>query len=391
MVEPAAEPARQRRALSVSQINAFHECRWAYRELNLRRYPAPRPDYLDLGTQAHELVQSYLLHLVAQQREQDEAAVPRLLQEWSARSTTPVPSDDYATLGDILARFARWFRLEWRHVWDPEAGMSVTWEGEPCEWDDWDRVWFRGKSDLVLLPETTKAVVMDWKSGWHMLTDREMQTDLQPRTYATILRKINPAIECVRVTNYYLRWGIERTAEFDVSTMDSTWGHLRGISDQVERMIDRLNDNRTWTPQPGVHCAGCRVRARCPVGKNVVPEVAVTSLEEAQQAAGLRQQYLARANQIQDQLRAWVDANGPVPIPGAEVGYVKLESWTYDAEKVARLATEHDVDPFSVLRVDAAEMKKVVRRHPEFGQAVEGVREDAGLVRFETKRTKGEA
>jgi hypothetical protein len=287
----------------------------------------------------------------------------------------------------ILNRFAQGFRLDVDRVWMPEAEMAVTWDGHPCTWQA-PTVGLRGKADLALLLDRQTAHVWDWKSGWGMITERDLETDLQARTYGMLIHLLNTVITEVVVSFYYVRWGITRTATFGPQSHERTWAEWQAYSQSVEHMLDAPNDNKVWRPTPGARCATCAVRTRCPVTK-LVPEIAVVDDVTLHQAAELYVTHTAAAEAYRERIRAYLDQTGqpPVAMVGGALGYWKEESWRYDADTVRRLAAAHGLDPGQLMRVDPEAVKKAMRRDTACAAEVEASREDAGRIVFKVKRT----
>jgi hypothetical protein len=386
MERRVAEPLA-RHPLSYSRFRVWTSCRWRYREEYLRKSVLViKPPALTFGAIEHELLKAYVDYLVVNRLEYAPELVPVVFQSWLAGYTDVIPEDQHAELRQVLQQFALGFRLDWPRVWATEIPIAIDYDGQPVGWRS-PRVWLRGRPDLALVDGRLQiGEVLDWKTTRVPLSERQLQDDLQARTYAFLFSRMNDQLWEIRVRFYYARTGVTRSASFSRRDIQDTWDLWRSSSAQVEAARARLDDETRWGPTPGPHCTGCPVAMSCPLG---IPKLAdklalPTTPEQAQALAGVVLVLEAIREQIRDGLKAWVRAREtPVDVAGERFDFYASPRWEYDVAAVRRLAAKHFVDADSVLKVDHPKLERLARREGPFVRAVQAeARRDVGTATF---------
>jgi hypothetical protein len=150
---------------------------------------------------------------------------------------------------DDLKKFGPELRRLQRLGVTPEQSWNITATGEPCEWNDWNRVWLRSKIDAHhYFEDEGELVIVDFKTGRHNVVLSQM--DL----YAWIGPHFYQDAESVRVELWFTDHG--ETASEDYKIED-----LKAIGDRWRGRADRLLTDRKMEPTPGWQCKRCAFRS----------------------------------------------------------------------------------------------------------------------------------
>lgn len=131
----------------------------------------------------------------------------------------------------------------------PEQSWNLTSTMEPCEWNDWDRVWVRAKIDAHhYFEDTRELVIVDFKTG--RLNVVQAQMDL----YAWMGPEFYPEVETITVELWFLDHGETETQEYtpqDLTIIGKRW----------RKRADQLLSDREMEATPGWQCKRCAFRS----------------------------------------------------------------------------------------------------------------------------------
>jgi hypothetical protein len=382
------------RALSVSQATAFYTCRWAYRELNIRKRPVARPEPFALGGLIHQAIEHYINHLIATQQEHaggDVDVVWKALLASGFEGETVQPHQ-WAETRRVLEKFAGSFRLDLDAVWKAEAELAIDVTGRPRGWWDED-VMVRGKADLVLV-NGRSGEVLDWKSAHVPVSEEALKEDLQARTYALLLHANNPLLEEVIITFAFVRFGIRRTARFYRRDFEATLAEWQEIHTSINEELKGKNlfDTKRWKATPGPHCGMCAAASVCPIGEEAIRNVATLTYGDAEQLAERLIGLDAMREALRNKLKEYVKDKGPVETVGFRFDFFPSASYEYNTAQVERIAHQHFVDPALFTKVDTAALAQAIRNNPAMAAQIdqEKARWDVGKVAFSYRKIRGE-
>lgn len=207
------------------------------------------------GIEIHQILATYLDHLVRAKRSTDLEAFDALVKQ----------AGDEAR--EALAKFRD------NHVFDPERilatelHIALDQDFYPVEDadDEEQRPEYEGTLDLVMLHSLTEAEIEDWKSYYQII---EADT-FQSKFYPLLLMCVNPSLERVKFVLEFVRYGASRCAEY--TRNDLPW--LKELA-QAERGRQRklhelaAFDERDLKVSPGRHCTWCPLLLNgCPVAQ----------------------------------------------------------------------------------------------------------------------------
>lgn len=382
-----------RHALSYSRYTNT-DCWWKWRKVYLDKAPTLAADYLEFGSIIHELIHDYLQLLVKIGEDFAPHLADGVFLEYVRTATDrdgkPKPFIKPDAIDEerrLLQKFAGWFRLDRARLWQLEAPMAITWDGEPCDWWAPD-VWLRAKPDLPYV-DGPFAELWDWKSARYALpNDEAVQTHLQAKTLGLIFHRFNPAIHEARVNFAFIRYGVVRRGYFQARDFAETLDFWKATSDALEERLTHLTDPRWWLPTPGDHCATCPVALQCPLLTTALPNVTAATPEIAQQLAGLVLVSDASAKAGKALLKASVEANGPLTMHGVTFDFYPVESYAYPTPgRMMAKAEKHFLDPHAIIKVDTEALDKVMKKNRAFADEVRAERTETGATQFRYKKS----
>lgn len=107
-----------------------------------------------------------------------------------------------------------------------ELELAMTADGRPCEYKDWDSVWFRGKLDCVTRTSDS-AWMVDWKTG----NVREDPFELE---CGALLLKVNrPELADIKAEYFWLKTG-QPGLRYTLNQHDKTYERLHALKREAE-------------------------------------------------------------------------------------------------------------------------------------------------------------
>ena len=205
------------------------------------------------GIEIHEVLASYIDHLVRTRRATD-------LEVFDALMTGA---------GDEAREVLEKFRAN--HAFDPEKILATEFHIAldenflPIEHpdDSGQLAQYEGTLDLVMIHSLTEAEIDDWKS-YYQIIDADT---FQSKFYPLLLMCLNPSLESVKFVLEFVRYGASRCAEY--TRKDLPW--LKELAQRErarQRKLHRLNRSRKLKISPGRHCTWCPLLLNgCPVAE----------------------------------------------------------------------------------------------------------------------------
>jgi PD-(D/E)XK nuclease superfamily len=131
-----------------------------------------------------------------------------------------------------------------------EYKLAMTAKGEPCAWQDWDKVWFRGKLDCVVMDDArTFAWTVDWKTG----NVREEPFELE--TGALLLKVNYEHLRDVKGEYFWMKTG-QNGLRYTLNQHDKTFAKLQSLRNEAETYF-RAGE---WPKRKNPLCGWCPVK-----------------------------------------------------------------------------------------------------------------------------------
>jgi PD-(D/E)XK nuclease superfamily len=207
------------------------------------------------GIEIHEILSTYISHLVRTRRATDLEVLDDLMRCASGEAR------------EVLEKFRD------NHAFDPEKivatelHIALDENFLPIErpGDDGQVAEYEGTLDLVMLDSITEAEIDDWKS-YYQVVDADT---FQSKFYPLLLMHLNPSLQRVKFILEFVRYGVSRCVEY--TRKDLPW--LKELA-QMERARQRKLHELASLGQgdlkasPGRHCTWCPLLLDgCPVAE----------------------------------------------------------------------------------------------------------------------------
>ncbi len=205
------------------------------------------------GIEIHEVLASYLNHLVGARRATDLEVFDALVRGAGAEAR------------EVLEKFRG------NHAFDPEKILATELHIAldenflPIEHpdDEGQIAEYEGTLDLVMIHSLTEAEIDDWKSYYQVIDADTFQS----KFYPLLLMCLNPSLESVKFVLDFVRYGASRSVEY--TRKDLPW--LKELVQRErarQRKLHGLNRSRKLKTSPGKHCTWCPLLLNgCPVAE----------------------------------------------------------------------------------------------------------------------------
>lgn len=197
-----------------------------------------------------------------------------------------------------------------------------------------------GQPDALLVDPPDGAIVLDWKTTrrapapgpardgsekgehWDDPDHVSYMGYFQQRFYGLLVLRNYPAVQRVRLREFYPLEGVARFATVYRSDLERLEDEFASIVETLDRALAAGSDGAAWQPSPGLHCGYCPAPQRCPIEADVrVREGGIANQAEATRAAA----EFVVASEVRDVLRGalkgWVQEHGPLDVKSAKGRY----------------------------------------------------------------------
>jgi PD-(D/E)XK nuclease superfamily len=207
------------------------------------------------GIEIHQILATYINHLVRTKRSTDLEAFDGLMKQAGAEAR------------EALERFRD------NHIFDPEKILATELHialdqyFHPVEDSEDERQTpgYEGTLDLVVLHSLTEAQIEDWKSYYQIINADTFQSKLYP----LLLMCLNPSLERVKFVLEFVRYGASRWVEY--TRKDLPWLKELALRERTrQRQLHEIaaSNQRDLNVSPGRHCTWCPLLLNgCPVAQ----------------------------------------------------------------------------------------------------------------------------
>src|SRR5260370_30161648 len=205
------------------------------------------------GIEIHEILATYINHLVRTRRPTDLEVFDALMKDASAEAR------------EVLEKFRDNHAFEPEKILATELHIALDENFLPIEHsrDGGQMADYEGTLDLVMLHSLTEAEIDDWKSYFQVIDADTFQSKLYP----LLLMCLNPSLERVKFVLEFVRYGVSRCVEY--TRNDLPW--LKELAQRErarQRKLHGLNRSRRLKTSPGRHCTWCPLLLNgCPVAE----------------------------------------------------------------------------------------------------------------------------
>lgn len=207
------------------------------------------------GIEIHQILGTYISHLVSAKRSTDLEVLDGLMKGASAECR------------EVLERFRDNHSFDPERILGTELHIALDRDFRPlADLDDDEQMpEFEGTLDLVMLHSLTEAEIDDWKSYYQIIDANTFQSKLYP----LLLMCLNPSLEKVKFVLEFVRYGASRCVEY--TRKDLPW--LKELAQRERARQRKLHElaasgERNLKASPGRHCTWCPLLLNgCPVAK----------------------------------------------------------------------------------------------------------------------------
>lgn len=359
-----------------------------------RKSRRPNP-WRDRGSGAHEVIAAYNQHLVTKCRGQDLSALPEIAAK-VLHKRQDLPMAHHAAIREMCETTAvEQGELDFLHVTGIEKFFSLK-IGRFC---------FRGIRD-VEFSVGNLGIIRDYKSGYQVRPQSEVDEDPQLRIYAWTMLKMNPALEAVMPELFFMPLGVAKRpsdAPWTREDLADVEGDLLATMEAIEAKVaavesGELEPHEAFEPRESGFCSMCDFADECPRLLELIAsqdprlDTLIRSEEDAIRIAGDVLLLDRRRKDRIDALKEWSAAHGSVVVGGKEFSHRKRGRRTFDARAIARAVKALERDPFDVLRIDSGALDEFTAAYgtSEFVQIVSASTENRSHSDYRPQKHKGE-
>ncbi|MGI0085618.1 MAG: hypothetical protein ACREBQ_11100, partial [Nitrososphaerales archaeon] len=251
---PRSEHSDQVPPLSQSRHGDM-ACETLYVRKHVQRAKVADSEPAARGIEIHQILATYIDHLVRAKRSTDLEAFDALTKGAGTEAQ------------EVLEKFRE------NHVFDPERilatelHIALDQDFHPIEDSEDERQTpeYEGTLDLVMLHSLTEAEIDDWKS-YYQIIDADT---FQSKFYPLLLMCLNPSLEKVKFVLEFVRYRASRCVEY--TRKDLPW--LKELAQRERTRQRKLHEyaicgERDLKVSPGRHCTWCPLLLNgCPVGQ----------------------------------------------------------------------------------------------------------------------------
>lgn len=366
--------------ISYSAASLYESCPARFKAERVDKVKRLQPLHLATGIFLHKMTDEYLKVLIKNVDKDPLDSGLFFDNRWASDDIhSTIPEVLYQELRDLFVTIAGQLSMrDPSNVIDSELSLAVDEDWKRVEWDS-PNAWLRARIDRLEILDGWGALVWDLKTGHQIDNPAE---SMQLKIYGAIVAAALPKVQGVTVELYYPRAGITRSYTLGPGDIDAGRRWISAISVDIERSREK----NSWPAQPGRSCMDCPVFDSCQareVHPRQLPPI------DGQEAAELVKRLIlveAERKDLNERLRPWVEANGPVETGGMMVHFIPTRSFEYETEKLWKVLSLHVNDPIKFLKADTDELRKASRKNLPLATALEAIAVDKSRTTFKLTR-----
>jgi hypothetical protein len=236
-------------------------CRCLYIRKHVIGGPMAESQPAARGIEVHQVLATYINHLVRTRRSADLELLDRLMSGASGEAQAALERfrENHAFAPERVLATELYIALDDDFNPIEDAAPDHELPGD----DKAQSPAYEGTLDLVLLDSVTEAEIDDWKSYYQTIDPDTFQS----KFYPLLLMCLNPSIQRVKFVLEFVRYGASRSVEY--TRADLPW--LKELAERERERQRRLHELSTQPSaqlkaSPGRHCTWCPLLLNgCPV------------------------------------------------------------------------------------------------------------------------------
>jgi RecB family exonuclease len=359
---------------SHSRFELFETCPAAYKKKYIDEEPETPSAPLIIGKLIHQVIQEYDRHLLDNKLQTDITELDDISRRLFYQTALALGTERWGEVEKIVQTVGE------MHIFYPAVTVGIE---EAFEIDmDMGGITFKGIMDLLEI-QNNEATIVDYKTDWRVRSQTEVNKDAQLHRYALAVHKYYPQVNIFKGRLEFVRSGIVREIEIDIADIYNT-------EQSIRELINRIENETEFSPQPGEGCTWCSYTETCPALKNLSNQIICVSLADAAQIVG---ELAILEKQVADRKKAlqpWCNKNGSVSLNGISWGYFpSITQKIKDAAKFITVLKGADMDPSPYLSVDMKKAKKLLN-NDKVGVILERLAVNEGKTTFKSKKLRGD-
>lgn len=365
------------KSYSHTRFNLFESCPAAFRMKYVEKAPEAPSRALLIGRLIHDIIAQYEKHLVRNQVQTDITVLPGLATQIFYKAPNGLTTADLDEVQAIVEAYAQTHALDFSTVVSVEEKMKFPLQD--------DKFTFWAVIDLLQM-NGDLAIITDHKTDHQVRSQGDIERDPQLQIYCWAVAQTYPQVGRFKVGLDFVRHGVTREAEFDLSVVEKAEARIFGMIDTIER-------ERRFEPRPGAFCSLCGHIDRCQAAKEAAASgpVVIATEEDARVWAGRLAVLEAQAERIKTGLKGYCNVAGTVEANGLAWGFHKtFSSGVKDTGAFVEVLEANGVDdPIPYLSVSSDNLKKALK-NPKLFEALQPTLVDKSYTTFKSVKLKGE-
>jgi len=346
-----------------------------------KKYIAKEPESKGPNTEFGSVVHRVFEKIMRARVEMEEYDVPGIIES----SMSPGVAERAGEIYDIVEKFVNIFRVDASRVAGIEEKLAVDIDNNPVDFDD-ENAYFRGVIDLLEIDKNV-ATITDYKTQFNILSDDDMNSNIQLSRYCWLVKKHFPQIDKFVVKIYFARYGATRSSTRSLGDVVKT-----GV--EIGMSVRGIEKTETWDAMPSDVCLYCGYSKSCPLvsdngdDADVLGSDVLVSEESAQSAARTLVAMKERIKKLERSLRDYCAENGSVRVSeDYSYGFVDRKTSVFDSRKVIDFMIGNMSEDISEIASTPATkinkyIKKMNRIDPDLADMLEYLRENTVKTDF---------
>lgn len=379
---------------SYSAIDWFLKCPLYFKLKRIKKAKEADNPLMRIGRVAHDVFGDYSQHCVENSLPTDVDKLVNIVDNYRGE----LPDNEWQEVKQLAQNFGQ------THVFSPGSNEEIMVEERLAfdeSWellDDWfhNETFFRAIMDKFHIEEAQKGrtgVITDYKTGWKVPAQSQVEDSLQLKIYAYIGSLLFPEVERFLVRLDFVRYNTIRKSVYSREEAES-------FGDIIMNYIEKIEETEKFKANPGgKHCELCGFSGKCQAFQDYLEETGEDEVTE-QNAPDLAKRYRilrTEVGKLKKKLRTYVKSHGDIEVGNQELGFNKVEkNFINDTRGVVQFLGKNGVPKdkiWEALYTNMSSIKKALRKADKM-DLYEQVVEEFATTRVETHfkytKAKGE-
>jgi len=357
------EQIKKSGACSYSRIQKYRTCPTQY-SFYMDGRKTPTSIIAETGMLLHKFAEQYAIHCRrnGMSTDLDEG------REIMAAMGFGLPDAQRRDFLGLAAKFLEAHSVDQEEM--NEVNVCLDVEFKPVPWDS-EEGYIRGVLDKIRVLNGGRTIeITDYKSGWKIMPESELESGIQLPLYAFLASKLFPDAEDFVLCFDFVRYNY--APAIAISREDT-----RRMITHIHDAVLAIGHAETFPAKVGEHCAGCDYTGVCVDFQAAARDTGIHTVSTDEEARALAEMWMLQAiaaKQNAKLLKAWVEKNGQVTAGGGtRVGFnVSEKAVLKDGYAVLNALEDLKIPSMDISKIINVSKKAVVKLVKAYGcQAAE--------------------